>query len=146
MDREPLVKNFDNSSMFTTKFIVLLFAVVVVGLLTGYVLATQTSFSPGDKLKAAVEKGSISKGTVEGLEDTKTFKDTVSGKLKEGGLDGEGAFHLERPGGESQNVYLTSSTVDLSKYVDREIKVWGETQKAQKAGWLMDVGRIEVLK
>ena len=65
--------------------------------------------------------------------------------MKEGGADGEGAFHLERTGGVSQNVYLTSAIVDLSKYVNKKIKVWGQTQKAQTAGWLMDVGRIEVL-
>jgi len=37
-----------------------------------------------------------------GSNDTKTFKDTAEGTLKEGGIDGEGAFHLERPGGDSQ--------------------------------------------
>jgi hypothetical protein len=25
------------------------------------------------------------------------------------------------------------------------VKVWGETNKAQKAGWLMDVGRVQVV-
>jgi hypothetical protein len=80
-----------------------------------------------------------------GSNDTKTFKDTAEGTLKTGGIDGEGAFHLERPGGDSQNVYMTSGTVDLSKLIDKKIKVWGQTQAAQHAGWLMDVGRIEVL-
>jgi hypothetical protein len=88
---------------------------------------------------------SVSKGTTVGSNDTNTFKDTAEGTLKQGGIDGEGAFHLVRSGGDSQNVYLTSSSVDLSKFVDKKIKVWGQTQKAQHAGWLMDVGRIEVL-
>jgi len=26
-----------------------------------------------------------------------------------------------------------------------EVKIWGETFKAQKAGWLMDVGRVEIV-
>ena len=26
----------------------------------------------------------------------------------------------------------------------KKIKVWGQTQTAQYAGWLMDVGRVEV--
>jgi hypothetical protein len=26
-----------------------------------------------------------------------------------------------------------------------EVKVWGETYKGQKAGWLMDVGKVEVI-
>ena len=52
---------------------------------------------------------------------------------------------MVRPGGDSQNVYMTSGTVDLSKFINKNIKVWGQTQAAQHAGWLMDVGRIEVL-
>ena len=51
-----------------------------------------------------------------------------------------------RPGGESQNVYLTSSVVDLDLFVDHKIRIWGETFSAQKAGWLMDVGRVEVIE
>lgn len=78
-----------------------------------------------------------------GVEDKTTFKDTAEGILREGGIEGEGSFHLERPGGESQNVYLTSSTVDLTGYIGKKVKVWGETYSAQKAGWLMDVGLVE---
>jgi hypothetical protein len=26
------------------------------------------------------------------------------------------------------------------------VKVWGETFKGQKAGWLMDVGRVKVME
>lgn len=80
-----------------------------------------------------------------GIQDKKTFKDHAEGILKEGGIDGEGQFHLERPGGESQNVYLTSTTVDLSQYVGKRVRVWGETFAAQKAGWLMNVGLVEIL-
>ena len=50
-----------------------------------------------------------------------------------------------RVGGVSQTVVLTSSATDLSKLVGMNVKVWGETFKAQKAGWLMDVGRIQVI-
>ncbi|PJB88550.1 hypothetical protein CO083_02310, partial [Candidatus Roizmanbacteria bacterium CG_4_9_14_0_8_um_filter_34_12] len=73
------------------------------------------------------------------------FKDKTEGLLKEGGIDGEGNFHLERPGGLSQNVYLTSSTIDLSGYIGKKVRVWGATFKGQQAGWLMDVGYIETL-
>ena len=27
-----------------------------------------------------------------------------------------------------------------------EVQIWGETFKGQKAGWLMDVGRIKVIE
>ena len=83
---------------------------------------------------------------VVGIADKKTFKDQAEGTLKEGGIDGEGNFHLVRPGGESQNVYLTSTTVDLTQYIGKKVRVWGETFAAEKAGWLMDVGLVEILK
>ncbi len=81
-----------------------------------------------------------------GVVDKKTFKDSTEGILREGGVDGEGNFHLERPGGTSQNVYLTSTTVDLSNYIGKKVKVWGQTFQAEKAGWLMDVGSVETSK
>jgi hypothetical protein len=87
----------------------------------------------------------VQSGKTYGSDDLKTYKDSTEGVLKEGGIEGEGQFHLERPGGESQNVYMTSSTVDLSLFLNKKIKVWGATQTAQKAGWLMDVGRVQAL-
>ena len=147
---QPLIKSFDkgnSKSKFSPKIVVALVIVVIVGIFTGYFLSgTGTSGQNlTSKTGGILNLSSAPKGTVIGSNDTKTFKDVVEGTLREGGVEGEGAFHLERPGGESQNVYLTSSIVDLSKFVARKIKVWGQTQKAQRAGWLMDVGRVEVL-
>ena len=79
-----------------------------------------------------------------GEKNEKLCPDNAEGKLKKGGVDGEGTHHLERKGGKSQNVYLTSSTVDLSLLIDRNVKVWGKTYSAQAAGWLMDVCYLEV--
>lgn len=91
------------------------------------------------------EKGaSVQTDKAAGVMDKKTFKDSAEGIMKEGGIEGEGNFHLERPGGVSQNAYLTSSTVDLSKYIGKKVKVWGQTFQGQKAGWLMDVGLVEI--
>jgi hypothetical protein len=141
---EKIVHDFESKkASFSTKFIVVLVVVLLLGVGTGYLLANKGGSSSGLKLSGVLN--SAPKGTTEGSTDTATFKDIAEGDLKEGGIDGEGAFHLVRPGGDSQNVYLTSSTVDLSKYVGKKIKVWGQTQKAQHAGWLMDVGRIQVL-
>lgn len=131
-------------SMLTPRLLILLFIVTLLGVGTGYFLVTGSGSGlagVGDKLKA----GSLSKGKVVGSDDLKTYKDVTEGILKEGGLEGEGQYHLERPGGPSQNVYLTSFIVDLSEFLNKKIKVWGQTQKAQKVGWLMDVGRVEVL-
>jgi len=36
--------------------------------------------------------------------------------------------------------------IDLEKFVGRKVKVWGQTFAAQKAGWLMDVGKLKVLE
>ena len=39
-----------------------------------------------------------------------------------------------------------SGDQEMLDYIDKKIKVWGQTQTAQYAGWLMDVGRVEVLE
>lgn len=123
------------------------FIIILLGIATGYFLSTKGGQSGlGTKRTAQDTKEGIKKGTVFGLDDLKTFKDSTEGVLEKGGINGEGSHHLVRPGGESQNVYLTSSIVDLDQFVGRKIKIWGETNKAQKAGWLMDVGRVEILE
>ncbi|KKS13460.1 MAG: hypothetical protein UU67_C0024G0017 [Candidatus Daviesbacteria bacterium GW2011_GWB1_41_5] len=53
----------------------------------------------------------------------------------------EGTHILVRDG--AVPVALTSSVVDLSEYEGKKVKVFGETQKAIKEGWLMDVGKVE---
>ncbi len=73
------------------------------------------------------------------------FKDVAEGYLEQGGINGEGSHKLLRTGGDSQTVYLTSSVTDLDKLSGMQVKVWGETYQGQKAGWLMDVGKIEVI-
>lgn len=147
---QPLIHEFSKETLkssFTSKVIALLVGVVFLGAISGYFLASNNGSLSSGKIQTSLPSGAtLSKGTVVGSNDTKTFKDVAEGVLKEGGIDGEGAFHLERPGGESQNVYLTSSSVDLSKFISKKIKVWGQTQKAQSAGWFMDVGRVEVLE
>jgi len=87
----------------------------------------------------------IKDGEVFGMQDEKTFNTNAEGYLEEGGIGGEGSHKLLRIGGASQTVVLTSSVTDLSKLTGMNVKVWGETFKAQKAGWLMDVGRIQVI-
>lgn len=134
----------EEPSTLKVLFVLLLMAALGVG--TGYAAAAFTA-QPGKKsaIPQALNPNAPQKGQSFGVEDTAEYKDTAEGVVKEGGIEGEGQYHLERPGGESQNVYMTSSTVDLSKFVDKKIKVWGATQAAQTAGWLMDVGKVEVL-
>ena len=142
-----LVNNLhiSSSSIFTSKLMIALVVVILVGIGTGYVFSKIGSPNKINGVEEPVDTTSSKSSKVVGSSDTKTFKDTAIGTLKSGGINGEGAYHLVRPGGDSQNVYLTSSIVDLSTYVGKKVKVWGQTQKAQTAGWLMDVGRVEVL-
>lgn len=144
MEQDVLHDFEKKQSLISANLIIILLVVVILGGATGFL------FSRNKKLNvssiAGVAGGGASKGTTVGSTDTKTFKDTAEGILKEGGIEGEGQYHLVRPGGDSQNVYMTSSTIDLSSYLEKKVKVWGETQKAQKAGWLMDVGKLEVLE
>lgn len=129
-----------------------LVGLVVAGLATGFAAAQLLPGGPSLEEKMAqvqreeeISGNQIRNGAVFGVPDEKTFKDTTGGVLIVGGLEGEGSHTLLREGGVSQNVYLTSSVVDLDQFKDMEIKVWGETFKGQKAGWLMDVGRVEVV-
>lgn len=88
----------------------------------------------------------IELGVVYGSDDTDTFSDQARGHLKKGGINGEGSHRLLRPGGPMQTVYLTSSVLDMDRFIGHEVEIWGETFAAQKAAWLMDVGRIEVIE
>ena len=152
-EAEPTVQNFDPQVTeqsakfnFTNKILVIILGAVVLGILSGFGLSKSASVSTNSTTNTSANLSNVAKGTVVGSNDTKTFSDQTSGIVKKGGIDGEGTFHLVRPGGDSQNVYLTSSIIDLQSLIDRKIKVWGQTIKAQHAGWLMDVGRVEVLE
>lgn len=140
---EDILRPLDNysnreSNWSLIKFLVLFALVIFLGTLIGFFVGNLQS-----KKTVTLKTSSQKK---EGVVDKKTFRDQAEGILREGGINGEGSFHLERPGGASQNVYLTSSTVDLSKYVGKKVRVWGETFAGQKAGWLMDVGLIEIIQ
>lgn len=149
-DTKQLFHDFKESKPFmSTKVIAIFAAVIIVGIITGFVLSQGKSGLPLSLQTTNSNNqnsGSISKGAIVGSNDLNTFKDSATGVMANGGIDGEGQFHLVRPGGESQNVYLTSSIVDLSQFIGKKVKVNGQTQAAKKAGWLMDVGRVEVLE
>lgn len=148
MDTQQTEQVFHNmsstSSAFSAKVLILFLVVILLGISSGYVLAKyNTSKIPGSSANTTAS-GSVVKGATYGTNDTSTFKDTTEGVVQKGGINGEGQFHLVRPGGDSQNVYMTSSTVDLAQFIGHKVKVWGATQKAQYAGWLMDIGKVEV--
>jgi hypothetical protein len=150
IEKSPLVKDFSQelsqvkkNPKKKLKTIILTVVIILAGITSGYFLS-QKGGGPTPVARDVAE-GDIETGMTVGVADEKTFKDSAEGELVAGGLDGEGSHHLRRPGGDTQNVYLTSSIVDLDKFVGRQVKVWGETFSASKAGWLMDVGKLQVL-
>lgn len=130
----------------TTDPVRLLFGVVIItlilGVITGYVLSSKGSKQTSTGLVGGVPKTA--------QQDSKTFRDFAEGviRVKPQPSDPseyvEGTHLLEREG--AVPVALTSSVVDLSKYEGKKVKVFGETQKAIKEGWLMDVGKVEEVK
>lgn len=137
----------EKENFMTRGLLIILFIGALAGIVTGYMVSSANGgYRTVKKSASELTASDIEKGATYGSSDESTFKDAAEGTLREGGIEGEGAFHLERPGGESQNVYLTSSVIDLSQFIGRKVKVWGETNAAKRAGWLMDVGRLQVLE
>lgn len=117
------------------------FVVVLLGVFTAWFLSSKMTSETGDKSAAPGVKVT---STEAGRFDPNIKYDTATGILKEGGINGEGTYHLERDGGPSKSVYLTSSMVDLSLFENKKVDIWGETIASKKAGWLMDVAKIKV--
>jgi len=120
-------------------------AVVLLGVGTGWMLSGKTEGKTQtfqDQSEGIVEKSENEAG----IADESEFSESVEGTLVEGGIENEGTHHLERSGGVSQNVYLTSTVIDLQSFVGKKVQVWGDTLSGQKAGWLMDVGKIKAVE
>lgn len=146
-----IVHRFDQLSKRNWKEILLpagiILAIILAGTVSGYFLANRGIAGPAEtrELEEGVEV--ISGPKEVGIKDVRVFRDTASGKIEinDSEIITEGSHKLIRPGGESQTAYLTSSVVDLNQFLGKCVQVWGETFAAQKAGWLMDVGRVKML-
>lgn len=138
---EPLLK----PKNFNKIFMGIVVAAVIFGLGTGYTLAGKSS--PNGKVTSPLAAVTQPKTADQ---DNRTFRDFAEGtvealpKPKNASDYVEGTYLLKRVG--TTPVTLTSSVVDLSKYQGKKVKVYGETQKAIKAGWLMDVGRVDEIE
>lgn len=130
-------------------FIIICAVAIAAGVLTGFgafKLKAKNGGSVAQVENVTVEDADkVKDGDVFGVKDKDTFADNATGYIELGGVEGEGSHKLLREGGETQTVALTSSVVDLDKLVGFEVKLYGETHKAEKAGWFMDVGRVEVV-
>ncbi|HJZ05671.1 hypothetical protein A2634_05200 [Candidatus Amesbacteria bacterium RIFCSPHIGHO2_01_FULL_48_32] len=146
MPEGELLHDLSSKSNLPPKALLIIGAAVLIisGAVVGFLLTqapqngkTNSSSATPAMVKSATEIGST---------DTQTFRDTATGTLETGGSNGEGTHHLTRDGGPSQTVYLISSIVDLEQYLGKKVQVWGETIRAQRVGWLMDVGRLKILE
>lgn len=145
LPKENLVRDLESGNkMSSKKTLFPIIGIIIAGILSGFIMHNYLSKDKITSTPNSTDKA-VSTGQSAGSTDTKTFKDSAEGELELGGLNGEGTHKLTRPGGDNQTVYLTSSVLDLGKYVGKKVRVWGQTFSAQKAGWLMDIGRIEVL-
>ena len=133
-----------------SKKLIIPLAIILLGIVSGWGISRMSgsSITTSGRLTSpeSITASSLKVGEIIGVPDEKSFRDKAEGVLAEGGFEGEGSYHLVRPGGDDQNVYLTSSIVDMSLFVGHKITVWGETFSAQKAGWLMDVGRVQIVE
>lgn len=139
---------------FLAYFLPMGLVAVVLGVGVGFLISERMASLPGAERSDQTEvaqspgkksgEGAVSAGMVFGEKDASAFPDTAEGVLVSGGKDGEGSHHLLREGGESQNVYLTSSAVNLDQFINHRVVVRGQTNSAQKAGWLLDVGQVRV--
>jgi len=147
-EKTPVLKSFPKKDKKSLLFVGLgALAVVIVGLASGWLLTNISSRRVGSEVSIGTGTTGVKMSDKEaGFEDESEFPDEAEGVLREGGIDGDGSHHLERPGGESQYVYLTSTVIDLQAFVDKKVKVWGETISGKKAGWLMDVGKLKVVE
>ena len=142
---EPIKTKLGMSKQLMIPLVIILF-----GIVSGWGISRMSDFSvtTSGRLTSpeSITANNLKVGEIVGVPDEKSFRDKAEGVLAEGGFEGEGSYHLGRPGGDDQNVYLTSSIVDMSLFVGHKITVWGETFSAQKAGWLMDVGRVQIME
>lgn len=149
--KESLMKKTKPKSSFSIQAVLLSFVIVLGGIFTGYALRRVVVAKPSSQggiasstSKTALDQDmEVEVGVVYGSDQEDSFVDEVEGILLEGGVGGEGSHHLQRPGGVSQNVYLTSSVLDLNLFLGHKIHIWGDTFAAQKAGWLIDVGKVK---
>ena len=131
--------------------------IIVVSLSIGFWLSRfypinkQISLAPKNQGSVVNSTDSISQvsdlkaGTVYGNKDS-SCKDTATGTVEKGNINGEGTHILNRPGGTDQRASLTSSTVDLDLFISKKVEITGQTNSSKKTGWLLDVCSIKIVE
>jgi len=144
IDEKTSPKKHKNTTSFNKISVYLIGLVIcVLAIILGRWGAQLTVRSGEDLPSVTYTQDKDANGKAWGQKNEKLCPDIAEGTMREGGIDGEGTHHLQRKGGKDQNVYLTSSTVDLELVENKKVKVWGKTYAAETAGWLMDVCYLE---
>jgi len=144
------------SKLFSPSIIVI---ILVLAVTSGFFISRFFSSSKASLIVDNIQNsasGAISADNIKSKEDIQagklygnvggTFKDSTTGTITTGSINGVGTHTLTREGGASQSVALTSATVDLDLFVGRKVEVKGETNASSKVGWLLDVGNVKVLE
>lgn len=145
--KPTVVRKIDTSSNLKKNIVLGLISVFVVlaGIGAGY-LFSGVGKNVGSANGNTSGKSVVATENEAGAKDESKFSTTTDGVLEEGGIGGEGNYHLVRGSGPSQYAYLTSSAVDLEPFLGKKVQIWGETMSGKKAGWLIDVGKIKVME
>ena len=125
--------------------VILIIIIVTTGIFSGLVFSSRAKGSQMSA-KSAIFEENLSPEQKQSF--NQTFRDQAEGKIErndEKDKYAQGTHKLIRPGGEDQTAYLTSSTLDLDEYNGKKVKVFGETFGSSQVGWLMDVGKVEVI-
>jgi len=141
---QPITPTTDKKSLVLAAGFSIL--IILSGVATGYGISKLVASGSGTPVINGKSAEIVKTADEEGVKDASAYPDTATGEIKvnDGKVTAEGSHVLIRPGGVSQNVYLISSIVNLENYIGKKVQVWGQTFKGQKAGWLMDVGRVKV--
>lgn len=135
-------------------FMIILLAIFTAFWLSRFLPMTKSTSNQTDS--SLTELTAISSDKIKNEQDIKigqvygnsngNFKDSATGYIRKGNINGVGTHILERQGGLSQRASLTSSVIDLDLFIDKKVEIKGETNTSDKTSWLMDVGSIKVLE
>jgi len=120
--------------------------IILAGAYSGFYLALPRS---NQQISSGAVSGQNDHNPPPPEQDVKTFRDRAVGVIEKNDVKdpyAQGTHKLKREGGPSQTAYLVSSVIDLDVYVGKKVEVWGETQASTKVGWLMDVGKVNILQ
>lgn len=133
------------NNQMNTKMIVIALVVVLAGVATGWALSGTGRASNGSTAMTSKDMMTDQSNSDSGAGEA-SGEAAAEGTLEEGGINGEGTHHLVRPGGDTQTVYLTSTTLNLQDFAGKKVQIWGETLAGKSAGWLMDVTKVKVIQ